>query len=126
MENWKLQSLPLNRDVESKDVLRALLGAHTALAELRAVAETIPNQHILINTLTLEEAKDSSAVENIITTHDELYRYELSLNLSASPHAKEVQSYVSAVKRGYELIRKTEMLTTKSIIEIQQDRKSVV
>ena len=69
-----LPNIPLDIDIESKAVLKKLAKAHQALAELKGVAASIPNQSILINTLSLQEAKDSSAIENIITTHDDLYR----------------------------------------------------
>ncbi len=69
-----LALLPMKRDIESVVVLKKLAKAHTALAELKGVAASIPNQSILINTLSLQEAKDSSAIENIVTTHDNLYR----------------------------------------------------
>mgnify|MGYP003396656042 FL=1 len=72
-----LKPLPVHFDLETKQVLRKLPAAHAALAELKVLAETLPDPNILINTLGLQEAKDSSAVENIITTHDELYKSEL-------------------------------------------------
>ncbi|MGL1936048.1 MAG: hypothetical protein OCD01_13555 [Fibrobacterales bacterium] len=58
---------------ETKLALKEAPRAHRALAELKGVVKSIPNEEILINTLSLQEAKDSSEVENIITTHDELY-----------------------------------------------------
>lgn len=69
-----IKSLPLEQDIETKAVLKKLAKAHQALAELKGVVAGIPNQTILTNTLSLQEAKDSSAIENIITTHDDLYR----------------------------------------------------
>ena len=71
--------LPLPFDLETKAVLRQLSLSHRRLAELKGVARTIPNEQILINTLTLQEAKDSSEVENIVTTNDELYRADLAM-----------------------------------------------
>lgn len=116
---WKLNTLPVSNDLESKSVLKALPKAHAALAELKGIASTIPNQHILISTLALQEAKDSSAVENIITTHDELYKSQLNFGSYNSFEAKEVQNYVAALKRGVDLISNTGLLTEKSIISIQ-------
>lgn len=58
---------------ETAPILKQLAKASRRLAELKGVASAIPNQSILINTLGLQEAKDSSAVENIVPTHDELY-----------------------------------------------------
>jgi len=120
MKSWGLSELPLNVDLETKKVLKALPSAHAALAELKGVALTIPNQSILINTLVLQEAKDSSAIENIITTHDDLYKSELNLTAIKSTQAKEVQNYISALKKGFELISNTGLLTNNSIIQIQE------
>lgn len=120
MTDFGFAELPLNIDLETKRVLKALPGAHAALAELKGIASTIPNQNILINTLGLQEAKDSSAIENIITTHDDLYKSELNLDAFKSPQAKEVQNYISALKKGFELITKTGLLTSNSILQIQE------
>jgi len=116
----KLALLPLKIDLETKAVLKSLPSAHAALAELKGIATTIPNQTILINTLGLQEAKDSSAIENIITTHDDLYKSELYLDSFKSLNAKEVQNYVAATKRGFELISKSGLITNKIIIQIQE------
>ncbi len=69
MEEYKLPMLPPSVEWETKHVLKALARANRALAELKGYADTIPNKHILINAVTINEAKDSSAIENIITTH---------------------------------------------------------
>ena len=82
--------LPFEREIESAVILRKLASAHRALAELKGVAATIPNETILINTLSLQEAKDSSAIENIITTNDELFRSDMTRSLFVSDAAKEV------------------------------------
>lgn len=119
MSPWNLTELPLSVDLETKKVLRALPAAHAALAELKGIASTIPNQSILINTLGLQEAKDSSAIENIITTHDDLYKSGLNLDSFKSLQAKEVQNYIAALKKGFELITRTGLLTNRSIIQIQ-------
>jgi Fic family protein len=120
-EEWKLAELPLNSDIESKQVLKSLPSAHASLAELKGIASTIPNQTILLNTLGLQEAKDSSAIENIITTHDDLYKSELNLENFNSLNAKEVQNYISALKKGFELIKKNGILTTRIILEIHEE-----
>ncbi len=119
--NWKLKELPLSFDVESKTILKALPSAHAALAELKGIASTIPNQIILVNTLGLQEAKDSSAIENIITTHDDLYKSELNFDSFKSLEAKEVQNYVSALKKGFELVKTKKLITNNIIIEIQKE-----
>ena len=116
----KLHPLPLGRDIETKKVLKSLPSAHAALAELKGIASTMPNQSILINTLGLQEAKDSSAIENIITTHDDLFKSELNLTLYKSLNAKEVQNYIAATKTGYDLILKTGLLTNRIVLKIQE------
>ncbi len=119
MKYWALTELPLNIDLETKKVLKSLPAAHAALAELKGIASTIPNQNILINTLGLQEAKDSSAIENIITTHDDLYKTELNLDAFKSLNAKEVQNYISALKKGFELTSESGLLTNRTILQIQ-------
>ena len=118
--SWKPSYLPLEKDLETKVVLKSLASAHRALAELKGIAQTIPKQEILINTLTLQEAKDSSEVENIVTTHDELYKSSLGLDKFVSPAAKEVQNYIAAIKRGFAIVSENKVLTINNIIEIQE------
>lgn len=120
MNSWKLEYLPLDVDFESKNILKALPKAHFALAELKGIASSIPNQNILINTLGLQEAKDSSEIENIITTHDDLYKSELNFEILRSQDAKEVQNYIAALKKGFELISDKQLLTNKIILAIQE------
>lgn len=110
--------LPLTLDLESKTVLKKLAKAHQALAELKGVAASIPNQAILINTLALQEAKDSSAIENIITTHDDLYRSDSVARHFVSTAAKEVYNYSSALRNGFEQVVKSGLLTNNDILEI--------
>ena len=119
-EKWELQELPLKIDLETKQILKRLPAAHAALAELKGLASTIPNQNILINTLGLQEAKDSSAIENIISTHDDLYKSELNLDSFRPLNAKEVQNYILALKKGYQLISQSGLLTNRIILQIQE------
>lgn len=116
-----IDKLPPDIDLETKQILRKAASAHRFLAELKGITATIPNQLILINTLSLQEAKDSSAIENIITTHDDLYREDLFPDYGLSVAAKEVSHYASALKVGYALVDKTGMLTTNHIIDIQAE-----
>ena len=62
------------QQIETTAVLKKTAQATRYLAELKGVALSIPNESILINTLVLQEAKNSSEIENIITTHDELFK----------------------------------------------------
>ena len=119
MQDWKPTPLPLTIDVETKSILKKATRVHRYLAELKGIAETIPNQGILLNTLSIQEAKDSSEVENIVTTHDELYRAGLEMVKEQSVAAKEVQNYTSALKRGFQRVGKNGILTLNHIVEIQ-------
>lgn len=121
MKSEILKKLPLEQDIESKKILKKLASAHRALAELKGIVSSIPNENILINTLGLQEAKDSSAIENIITTHDDIFKAELNLDGFKSLNAKEVQNYISALKKGFGLILKNKILTNNDIIEIQSE-----
>jgi Fic family protein len=118
--NWQPTNLPHSIDLETKAILKKLTGAHRALAELKGIALSIPKQEILINTLALQEAKDSSEIENIVTTHDELYKSSLEVGDAISAQSKEVQNYIAALKKGFAIVKKTELLTVNSILEIQE------
>lgn len=120
MNQFIPKNLPLPNSLETKKVLKKTISANRALARLNGVAKIIPNQAILINSLVLQEAKDSSEIENIITTHDELYRATLNI-ADVSNEAKEVQNYSKALLRGYELVKENQLLLKKYIVEIQQE-----
>ena len=77
MDHPVLAPLPPKVELETRPVLKRLVPAHRYLAELKGMAATTPNEHILINTLALQEAKDSSEIENIITTQDEMFKADL-------------------------------------------------
>ena len=79
--------------LETREVWVAITEAHRHLAELKGLCESLPNRGILLDTLGTQEAKDSSEIENIITTHDELYAYQDGSGSTAA--AKEVRHYVS-------------------------------
>jgi Fic family protein len=119
MKEFILQTLPLRQNIESTRVLKKSISANRALARLNGVAKIIPNSAILINSLVLQEAKDSSEIENIITTHDELYRAGLDIS-SVTNEAKEVQNYREALLQGFSLVQDNRLLLKKYIIEIQQ------
>ena len=117
---WRLIPLPYDEELETRAILKRLPAAHAALAELKGVVESIPNQIILLNTLGIQEAKDSSSVENIITTYDDLYKANLEFEVTVSADVKEVQNYVAAMKRGFELVQNQGLLTNQTILKIQE------
>lgn len=118
-----LQSLELLNPerFDTPPILKGLTSASRALAELKGVAASIPNQGILINTLGLQEAKDSSEIENIVTTHDELFKGDVLPDTFANPAAKEVLRYRQALHLGYRQVQKTGLITTNHILDIQAE-----
>ena len=121
MSEYIIPTLPLPYDLETKEILRQVNRANRKLAELKGVALTIPNEQILISSLTLQEAKDSSEVENIVTTQDDLYRAELNLKEAAiNASTKEVLNYRQAMQKGFDLVRKNKLLTLNYIKQIQE------
>ena len=119
MFEQNLPMLPPNIDLETKKILKQLVSAHKYLSELKGYSETIPNKNILINAIIINESKDSSEIENIITTHDDLYR-EMSSQSSNNPASKEVENYRAALWKGFELVSKNNILSTNMIVQIQE------
>ena len=115
----RLPQLPLPSEIETRAVLKKLSTARAALAGLNGIAESIPNERIIINTLALQEAKDSSAIENIVTTHDELYSSDSQAHQFVSLAAKEVYNYAHALLEGYQQVKQTGLLTSNNIIALQ-------
>ncbi len=105
--------------LETPAVLRMAARAHRALAELKGAAATIPNESILIDTLALQEAKDSSAIEDIITTEDDLFQGDAVSGQFPSAAAKEVHHYAAALKIGLGRVRKQKFLRLADVLEIQ-------
>ena len=114
----ELKMLPPQDNFRTVRILEQLARTNRALAELKGYARTIPNQHILINAITINEAKDSSEIENIVTTHDEIYKAMTQSNYK-NESAKEVVDYRSAIWRGYNLVKEKEIITTNILVEIQ-------
>ncbi|WP_261376859.1 Fic family protein [Gillisia sp. Hel_I_86] len=105
--------------METKNILKQAIASNKILAELKGRANEIPNQSMLINAITLQEAKDSSEIENIVTTQDLLYK-ALSSNISSTDaQTKEVLRYRHALWEGYSNLTKRP-LSTNSFIEIVQ------
>lgn len=116
---YQIPLLPLGFDLESKAVMKKTAAARSALAEMKGAALSIPNESILINTLSLQEAKDSSAIENIITTHDELYQGDYFKKEFKSIASKEVHNYAAALRWGFETVREKGFVSNNHIIQVQ-------
>ena len=116
---FHLHPLPVSVELETTAVLRQAARSHRALAELKGAAASIPNETILIDTLALQEAKDSSAIENIITTEDDLFQGDVISGQFPSPAAKEVYNYTAALKIGLQRVRQQGFLRLDDVLAIQ-------
>lgn len=118
-----LPRLPPDGEAETKAVLKRCVAARAALAELKLAGHLIPDQSVLINSIPLLEAKDSSEIENIVTTNDALFR-EASLGhtTTATPSneaAKEAAQYRAALHQGYKALT-ARPVSTRLAVEICQ------
>lgn len=114
-----LYDFPPGRIAQSETMTAQLIMSHRRLAELKGVASLLPNQDLWLNTLALQEAKDSSALENIITSHDELFKQQLDIPQFNNAAAKEVGRYSEALKLGHERIKSKGQLTLEDLVAIQ-------
>ncbi|MFA6402205.1 MAG: Fic/DOC family N-terminal domain-containing protein [Salinivirgaceae bacterium] len=120
--HYKLDRLPpLREKVETIAILRQANKSTAALAELKGIAKTIPNQAMLINAIVLQEAKDSSEIENIITTQDELYKALTINKTKISAETKEVVNYRTAILHGFDYVKRQGFLKLNDIVSIQQE-----
>lgn len=113
---YRIPDLPLAIDLETVPILKALAAATRSLAELKGRAASIPNQGILIDTLSLQEAMASSEIENIVTTQDDLFKADIFRDGPASPEAKEVALYRDALKLGFDRVRESDGLITNNTL----------
>lgn len=119
MSNYNIPQLPLDFDLETKAILKKTAAARSALAEMKGAALSIPNESILISTLSLQEAKDSSAIENIITTNDELFQSDYLKNQFKTIASKEVHNYAEALRWGFRTVKQQGFLSNNHIIQVQ-------
>jgi len=115
-----LPLLPPKVDVETKPVLKQAIAANRALAELKGLGGTIPNQALLVNSLILQEAKASSEIENVITTNDALFRAFTAKTSLVDPATKEVLRYREALWEGYNALKERPILSTNLFVTIVQ------
>jgi Fic family protein len=123
-QTYVLPPLPPSVDFETVPILKAAARAHRALGELKGRAAAIPNPGILIDTLTLQEARASSDVENIVTTQDELFQADVFPDAPVSAAAKEVALYREALRLGYARLHETDgLILNSTLIEMFQRLK---
>ncbi|MDD5765057.1 MAG: Fic/DOC family N-terminal domain-containing protein [Candidatus Marinimicrobia bacterium] len=118
-----LPLLPPDCNLDSPEILKKTISASRALAELKGLGITIPNQSILINSITLQEARTSSEIENVITTNDALFKAFAAKTGQIDPATKEVLHYRSALWEGYNTLKTQNLLTTNVFIRLVQTIK---
>jgi Fic family protein len=116
-----LAPLPPEIHLETTKILKKLIEARSNLAQLKGISQAIPNQKVLVNTLSLQEAKDSSEIENIITTYDEMFAGEdTNACETFTPAAKEVRHYSEALQTGYTALRQRGFISRNDVLSIQE------
>lgn len=111
---------PDKAEYEKVEVLKQEALARAAVAELKGIAHIIPNQNILVNAIVLREAKDSSEIENVVTTQDEIYKaIAVNAKKMIDPAAKEVVRYREALWYGTQTIKRKGILSISDIVKIQ-------
>lgn len=115
-----LPLLPPTADLENREILKKTISASRALAELKGSINNLPNPHLFIDTINLQEAQASSAIENIITTQDELFKATVIEKSIENAATKEVIHYKDALWYGIEHISKKPVLTTNLFIELMR------
>ena len=121
-----LPDLPPATEIETVPVLKEAIRARSLLSELKGYCLTLPNPEILLNTVVLQESMDSSAIENIVTTQDELYRALAGSDDSqaATPEVREVLRYREAIYAGETEMKRTGGVATNVMVRIMQTLKN--
>jgi Fic family protein len=118
-----LPPLPPASEYENDaDILKKALTASRALATADANVQRLPNPYMLVNTIAIQEAKASTAIENIFTTEDELYKAisDMAREEKANPATKEVLRYREALWEGYRQLQRDNVINLDLITRIFQ------
>lgn len=113
-----MYKLPLNVDLDDITIYKNLSKASFSLGELKGIMNTITNPNIILNVITLAESKNSSEIENIITTYDDIFDTMIDDKLVGS--AKEVVNYHSALTLGNDLIAENGFISKNDLVKIHE------
>jgi len=114
-----MTKLPFTYNFDDIEILKALSIANYRIGELNGILRLLPNPNVILNAITIGEAKESSEIENIVTTFDEIFK-EIVLDENSNTPAKEVVNYRKAILRGLELIKESGFISTNIISEIHR------
>ena len=112
-----MKKLPLHF-IETNEILRKLISTHRALSELKGIIKLIPNEEIILNTLSLQESKDSSEIEQIVSTLDEIFKSDNDRTISSQ--AKEVKSYALALNSAVKRMKNENGISNNLLVEVAQ------
>jgi len=115
-----LPCLPPKEEIETVEILKKTILASRALSELKGAITNLPNPALFIDTIYLQEAQASSAIENIITTQDELFKASIADKKIESFATKEVIHYKDALWYGFQQLNKRQVLNTNLFISVMQ------
>ncbi len=113
-----MRKLPFMYDVDDSLILKELIKANNKIGELNGMLKVLPNPKIILNAIIIGEAKESSEIENIVTTYDQLFK-EMTM-VSENKNSKEVLRYRQAILYGFEILKEKDMLTTNMIESIHK------
>lgn len=111
---------PKKVDIETKKILKKNISASRALFELKGAIKNLPNPLIFVDTVNLQEALASSAIENIITTQDKLFQATAADQRIDDPSTKEIVHYKDALWHGINSLNKKPLLTTNLLIALMR------
>lgn len=114
----ELPDLPTTADIETKAILKAVTPARATLASMAAHCKQLPDESVFYNSIFLKEAKESSEIENIVTTNDELYQAMTADQTITNPNTREVLHYIKALWSGVNTMRKMGVLTSRTLVDI--------
>lgn len=114
-----MYNLPYEVNLNSIEILKQLSVANNNIGELKGILNLLPNPKLTLSLILIRESKDSSAIENIITTYDQIFKEIVSKNPSGGK-PKEVVNYKLAIEHGLRLIRENHFISTNILVEIQK------
>jgi Fic family protein len=115
----KMKTLPFNINLDTVEILKELSLANNSIGELKGVMNLLPNPNIILSLLAVGESKDSSAIENIITTYEDIYK-EMITKKPISRAAKEVNNYKKAIDIGFDELKNKGCISTNTLVSIQE------
>ena len=114
----KINYLPFEVDLDDIEILKLLNIANYKIGELSGILNLLPNPNLILSLINIGESKDSSEIENIYTTYEDIFKVMVAKkDLSSS--AKEVLNYKNAMDFGFLELASNGFISTNSLVSIQ-------